>query len=296
MDKFQALEVFAAIVDHSGFAAAARHLRISPQAATRAIAGLEEHLGVPLLQRTTRSVRLTDEGAAFLARSRQVLADLRDAEHAAVGSRSEPHGLLAVTAPVVFGRIHVVPIITALLRRHTQLTVRLVLVDRVVQMVEEGLDVAVRIGNLADSALRGVGVGEVKQLLVASPAYLDSQGVPASSAELAQHRLILLTELTASDEWRFGADGRQAVQVRPVLTVNSADAAIAAAEAGLGIARVMSYQASAAIAAGRLRTVLDPEAPPAAAVTVLFHASHRDSPNVRAFVELAKDYFRDRAL
>ncbi len=296
MDKFEALEAFAAIADHGGFAAAARHLRVSPQAVTRAIAGLEHQLGVPLLQRTTRSVRLTDEGAAFLARSRQVLADLREAEQAAMGVSSEPRGALVVTAPVAFGRIHVVPIVTALLGRHRRLTVRLLLLDRLVQLVEEGIDVAVRIGDLTDSALRAVRLGEVRQRLVASPAYLDSHGVPATPAELARHRLILFTELSSSDAWRFGAQGRQAVHVRPVLTVNTADAAVAAAEAGLGIALVMSYQASAAIAAGRLSAILDSQAPPPTAVSLLFQASRRDAPNVRAFIELAKESFGEKAL
>jgi DNA-binding transcriptional LysR family regulator len=296
MDRLEGLAAFVAVADHGGFAAAARNLRVSPPAITRAIAGIEERLGVQLLQRTTRSVRLTDEGALFLARCRQVLADLHDAEQEAMGARSEPQGTLVVTAPVVFGRLHVTPVVAELLRRHPRLSVRLLLVDRFVQLVEEGIDVAVRIGDLADSALRAVKVGEVRRVLVASPAYLDARGTPAATGDLRRHDVIAFTGLGASDDaWRFGLDGKAAVQVRPRLVVNSADAAIAAAEAGLGITRVLSYQVSAACAAGRLRTVLDEAAPPAIPVNLLFHAGRGGSPAVRSFIDRAKDYFRTAA-
>lgn len=296
MDRLAALAAFVTIANKGSFAAAARKHRVSPQAITRAIAGLEEHLGVRLFQRTTRSVRLTEDGAQFVVRCRQVLADLRDAELSVMGARSEAQGTLVVTAPVVFGRLHVVPIIASLLKRHPRLAVRLLLIDRFVQLVEEGVDVAVRIGELADSALRAVRVGEVRRVLVASSDYLKANGTPAVPADLRRHAVIAFTSISASDEWRFGADERTAVGVRPRLIVNSADAAIAAAEAGLGITRVLSYQVSASVAQRRLRTVLDGAAPSPMPISLLFQADRAASPNVRSFVDEAVSYFRTARL
>jgi DNA-binding transcriptional LysR family regulator len=250
-------------------------------------------LGAQLLQRTTRSVRLTEEGAAFLARCRQILSDLRDAEQQVIGARSEPHGELIVTAPVVFGRMHVVPVIATLLGRHPQLVIRLLLLDRTVNLVEEGIDVAVRIGELPDSSFRAVKVSEVREVLVASPSYLEKHGAPASPADLRGHQLILFTSLNAGDDWRFGPDEGQVVRVRPRLEVNSADAAITAAQAGLGITRVLSYQVSAAVASGRLRTVLGAFARPPVPVSVLMPPARHDSVNVRSFIQGMKDYLAE---
>ena len=179
MDRFEALRTFVAVADHQSFAEAARRLRISPTAASRAIAGLEEALGVTLLRRTTRSVGLTPEGAAYLQRCRIALDELDDAERSLRGEDAEPRGELIVTAPVVFGRMHILPIVTILLRAHPQLDVHLILVDRVIRLVEEGIDVAVRIADLSDSSLHAIRVAEVRRVLVASPAYLAERGVPA---------------------------------------------------------------------------------------------------------------------
>lgn len=295
MDRLSTLAAFVTIADKGSFAAAAREHRVSPQAITRAVAGLEARLGVRLLQRTTRSVRLTDEGALFLARCRQPLADLGDAERAIVGAGAEPQGSLVVTAPVVFGRMHVLPIVAELLRRHPRLVVRLVLIDRFAQLVEEGIDVAVRIGELADSALRAVKVGEVCRVLVASPAYLEARGAPSRLADLRHHDVIAFTGISASDKWRFGRNSRTSVQVSPRLIVNGADAAIGAAAAGLGICRVLSYQVADELAAGRLRTVLDEAAPPPVPVNLVFHGARADAPNVRGFLDAAKARFRHAA-
>ncbi len=263
---------------------------------TRAVASLERQIGVRLLHRTTRSVRLTEEGATFLSACRQVLSQLRAAEDAVRGTLSEPQGQLVVTAPVALGRLHVVPIVAALLIRNPRLSVRLALIDRTIQLVEEGIDVAVRIGELADSALRSVEVGHVRYVLVASPAYLEAHGVPQTPEDLHLHELIMFTGVSSSDEWRLGPGGNRGVRVRARLSVNTADAAISAAEAGFGITRVLSYQASAAIAAGRLQRVLDSEAPPAVPVTLLFEGGRSASPNVRGFIDQAKEYFRTASL
>lgn len=296
MDRLAALTTFIAIADEGAFATAARRLRISPQAATRAIAMLEERLGAQLLHRTTRAVRLTDEGAAFLIRARAILADLADAEQTLVGTQASPRGTLSLTAPVIFGRLHVLPIVATLLRSNPDLSIRLVLIDRIVQLVEEGLDLAVRIGELADSALRAVPVGEVRSVLVASPTYVRARGAPKAPADLRRHDIIAFTGLSGSDDWRFGPEGRTSVRVRPRLIVNSADASIAAARAGLGITRALSYQVSKAVNAGRLVLVLDQHAPPAIPINLLFQSARSASPNVRAFIDAAKGYFRRTAL
>lgn len=191
MDRFENLTAFVAVADHRGFAAAARALQVSPPAITRAVAALEQHLGVTLFHRSTRAVSLTDEGAAFLDRARRIVADLREAEHIVMGGRSIPRGQLYVTAPVMFGRMHVLPVIGALLASHDSLNARMMLLDRNVRIVEEGIDVAVRIGALADSALRAVGIGSVRQMIVASPAYLAEHGAPRSPADLKAHRCIV---------------------------------------------------------------------------------------------------------
>ena len=178
MDRFEALKTFVAVADHRSFAEAARTLRISPTAASRAISDLEQALGVSLLRRTTRSVGLTPEGAAYLERCRIALDELDDAEHSLRGENAEPRGELIVTAPVVFGRMHILPIVTELLRAHPQLNVQLMLVDRVIRLVEEGVDVAVRIADLSDSSLHVVRLAEVRRVLVASPGYLADQVCP----------------------------------------------------------------------------------------------------------------------
>jgi DNA-binding transcriptional LysR family regulator len=296
LDKLEALQIFSAIAESGGFAAAARRLRTPPQSATRAIAGLESELGVQLLQRTTRSVRLTEQGAAYLASCRRTLAELRAAEDLIKGTLTEPQGTLVITAPVVFGRIHVVPIVTALLRRNPRLAVRLALIDRSIDLVEEGIDVAVRIGDLADSTLRAIEVGTVRYVLVASPAYLSARGMPASPKDLHRHELILFTGASANDEWRIGSGGQRGMRIRPRMSVNSADAAISAAEAGFGITRVLSYQVTAAVAAGRLQRVLDDAGPPPVPVTLLFQAGRSASANVRSFIDRAKEYFRSQTL
>jgi DNA-binding transcriptional LysR family regulator len=171
MDRLESLAAFVRVVDLGGFSKAARAMRVSTPGITRAIAALEERLGVSLLHRTTRSMRLTEEGAVFLPRARQVLADLQDAEHVVMGAQSEPKGLLVVTAPVVFGRTHVVPVIAELLPRYPRLSIQLLLLDRLVHLAEEGVDIAVRIGDLTDSALQVARLGDVRRVLVASPAY-----------------------------------------------------------------------------------------------------------------------------
>jgi DNA-binding transcriptional LysR family regulator len=235
---------------------------------------------------------LTPEGAAYLDRCRIALDELDDAERSLRGENAEPRGELIVTAPVVFGRMHILPIVTKLLRAHPQLDVHLILVDRVIRLVEEGIDVAVRIADLSDSSLHAIRVAEVRRVLVASPAYLAERGVPAHVSDLLKHDLIAFDSFALNSEWRFTQSGRPSIRCEPRLLTNSVEAAIDAALDGLGIARALSYQVDAHVRAGRLRYVLPEFDPPGVPVSLLFQASRRGSPNVRALIAAAQEYFR----
>jgi DNA-binding transcriptional LysR family regulator len=294
MDQLDAMRTFLAVVDRSSFAEAARALQISPAAATRAIAGLESDLGLRLLYRTTRSVRLTERGAVYADRCRQILQNLDDVRAEVRGEDAVPRGLLSLTAPVLFGRLHVAPIAEALIAAHPDLSVRLTLVDRVVHLVEEGFDVAVRIGPLPDSALIAVPVARVRRILVASPAYLADNGTPSAPADLRSHRIVSFEGVDATREWRFGADGRIAVAIAPRLTVNNAEASVEAAVRGQGIARVLSYQAEQALAEGKLVRILRDDEASSMPVSLVHAAERRTSANVAAFLREARTYFRGR--
>jgi DNA-binding transcriptional LysR family regulator len=289
MDRLDALRAFVAVVDRGSFAEAARLLRLSPAVVTRAVAGIEDRLGVLLLHRTTRAVRLTERGAIYLEQCRRILQDIADADRQVRGEDAAPRGSLSVAAPLTFGRLHVLPVALRLLREHRDLSVRLALSDRNVHLAEEGIDVAVRIGEPADSALIALKLGEVRRVVVASPDYLTARGAPGSPAALAGHDLIAFEGPGPLDEWRFATGA--SLRIEPRLAVNSADAAIVAAEAGLGITRPLSYQVYDAIQAGRLREVLDAFAPPAIPVNVMYPSRRVGSANVAAFVQAARAYF-----
>lgn len=291
MDRLEMLRTFVSVADHRSFAEASRKLRVSPTAVSRAITALERSLGTALLRRTTRSVRLTDDGATYLERCRAAICELDDAALALLGDGALPGGRLVVTAPVTFGRLHILPIATRLLRDFPALKIELTLIDRVVRLVDEGIDVAVRIGDLSDSSLHALKISEVRRVLVASPEYLAAHGTPDNVPALHGHALISFTELDHAHEWRFGPAGKPAIRIDPRLTVNTADAAIAAAADDAGIARVLSYQALASVAAGKLVTLLDDFAPPPVPVHLVYQANRRASINVRAFVEGSRTHF-----
>jgi DNA-binding transcriptional LysR family regulator len=293
MDHLDRLRVFVAVADRASFAEAARSLGVSPTAASRGVAALEDELGVALLRRTTRSVTLTPEGAAYLERARSALEELDDAARSLRGDEAEPRGLLVVTAPVVFGRLHILPIVVRLLRAHARLAVRLTLTDRFSRIVEEGIDVAARIGELADSTLRAARVGQVRRALVASPGYLAARGQPATPADLAGHDLIAFEGLSLNREWRFGPKLGTIVRCEPRLITDSVDAAIAAAIDGAGVTRCLSYQAQPHVASGRLRYVLDAFEPPPWPVQFVYQANRLRSPNVRAFLDEARRTFHE---
>lgn len=283
MDRLLTLEMFVAVASEGGFAAAARKLGSSPPAVTRGIAALEARLGTSLFHRSTRAVALTDAGVAFLEQARRILADLAGAERELRGAEAEPRGQLHLTAPVMFGRLHVLPVVGDLMAQHRELMVRMMLIDRNVRIVEEGIDVAVRIGPLADSTLKAVRIGWVRQMLVASPAYLARRGAPASVADLAEHDLIGATGPRATTEWQL-ASTRWRLDPRPRLVMNTVDGLLAAAEAGQGIANLLSYQVAEALDEGRLISLLADEQPPALPVHLLFEPSRAGLPAVRLFI------------
>lgn len=295
MDRIDAMRAFVAVATNASFAGAARQLRLPPSAVTRGIAQLEADLGLTLFNRTTRVVRLTERGAIHLDSCRKILDDIDAAIARVRGQDAAPRGRLNIAAPILFGRLHVLPVVTGLLAAWPDLDVRLLLSDRNVHLVDDGFDVAVRIGDLADSALVATRLGSVCRVAVASPAYLAQRGTPQRPVDLADHDLIAFENLEASNDWHFGPDNA-AVRVHPRLAVNSADAAIAAAIAGAGITRTLSYQVRDAVVARQLVLVLPDLTPPPVAVSAVYPPSRHAAPNVAAFVAASRVHFRDTPL
>lgn len=291
MDKFTAMSAFVAVAEQGGFAAASRSLNQSPSVTTRQVATLEEELGVRLLNRSTRSVSLTDAGARYLERARRILFDVSEAERMAEDERGEPVGRLSVSAPLVFGRIHVAPLICQFMTFNPGVTGNLQLSDRQVNLVEEGLDLAVRIGDLPDSADIARKVGETRRLLVASPAYLDAAGRPAHPADLLRHRVIAFSILADPRNWRFGR-GERAIRcdVSPAYVTNSADAAIWHAGHNGGITMALSYQVMDAVKRGDLDIVLADFEPEPLPIQFVYPTTRLLSRRVRAFMEMAQEF------
>ena len=288
MDRIDAMQAFVAVADLQGFAPAARKLGLSPSGVTRLIAALEQRLGARLLQRTTRSVTLTDIGTRYLERARRILADVEEAEGSAQDERTRPSGRLVVSAPVGFGRLHVSPVMSAYLKRYPEVSAELRLADRMVNLVEDGIDLAVRIGHLADSSLVARHVGEMRRIVVASSGYLKQRGEPDTPEAVASHETIQFGAMTASPDWRFVEDGREIrVACTPRFTTNSADAAIQYAEQGGGLTRVLAYQAADAIKGGRLKLVLAQFEQPPLPIHIVYPTSRLLSAKVRTFIDLA---------
>lgn len=284
------MAAFVAVADLQGFAPAARKLGVSPSAVTRLVAALEERLGARLLQRTTRSVTLTDVGVRYLERARGILVDVDEAEGAAQAERTQPSGRLVVSAPVGFGRMHVTPLMSAYLQRYPDVSGELRLTDRIINLVEDGVDAAVRIGHLADSSLVARTVGSMRRIVVASPDYLARRGRPQTPQDIANHDTIQFGVIAASPEWRFTQDGKDIrVAHTPRFTTNIADAAIWHAEHGGGLTCVLAYQAAEALAAGRLKVVLATFERPAIPIHIVYATSRLLSAKVRVFIDLATE-------
>ena len=290
MDRIDAMQAFVTVADLQGFAPAARKLRLSPSAGTRLIAALEDRLGARLLQRTTRSVALTDAGTRYLERARRILADVEEAELAAEGERTRPAGRLVVSAPVGFGRLHVSPVMATYLQRYGEVSAELRLEDRVVNLVEDGVDLAVRIGILADSSLVARHVGEMRRIVVASPAYLVRHGEPKTPTEIAGHRTIQFGASAVTGEWRFTDAGRDfRLNIAPRFSSNGADAAIHYAEQGGGLTRVLAYQAADGLKRGTLKVVLEKFEQPPLPIHIVYPTSRLLSAKVRAFIDLVTE-------
>ena len=290
MDRIDAMQAFVAVADLEGFAPAARKLKLSPSAVTRLVAALEDRLGARLLQRTTRKVALTDAGTRYLERARRILADVEEAERAAESERTRPSGRLVVSAPLGFGRLHVSPVMTAYLKRYPDVSGELRLEDRVVSLVEDGVDLSVRIGELADSSLVARQVGEMRRIVVASPAYLKARGEPKSLAAIASHDTIQFGSAAGVADWRFVEAGREIrIDCTPRFSTNSSDAALQYAEAGGGLTRLMAYQAAASLKAGKIKIVLQKFELPALPIHVVYPTSRLLSAKVRTFIDLVTE-------
>lgn len=298
MDRLRTMSVFVAVAEEAGFSTAARRLNMSPPSVTRAVSELEQRLGARLLHRTTRSVRLTDAGQRYLADCRRILGEIEEVDRHAAGIHATPRGTVTVTASVLFGRMVMAPILLDLLDRYPEISLTTTFVDRVVHLIDEGVDVAIRIADLPDSSLSAVRVGSVRRVLCASPHYLDARGRPDTPADLTRHETIDFVNMTPGGEWAFEKSGKtQRFRPRSRLRVNSADAAIAAALRGRGITRVLSYMIAPRLAAATLELVLDDFAPPAVPIHVVHKEPGRTSARIRAVVDhLAENLRRDTAL
>jgi len=294
MDRIDEMQAFVAVAEAGTFVAAARRLGRSPAGLTRAVAALEDRLGTRLFTRTTRVVALTDAGRRYLGPCRDVLREVAALESNAATERREALGSLVVTASVVFGRLHVLPIVAEYLQRHASVDVRMVLADEVVPLVDAGIDVGVRIAHLPDSTLKAIRVGSVRRAVYASPAYLAAHGAPARPADLARHACLAFSGPGQPPErWSFGrGKARTAAAIAPRLVVNLAEPAIDAAVAGLGITRVLSYMVDHLVRAGALRPVLQSYEPPPIPVHVVYPAGRHLPLRTRLFVDLAVESLR----
>ncbi len=289
MDRLEAMQVFVAVADLQGFAAAARRVKRSPSAVTRLVSALEDRLGTRLLQRTTRSVTLTDAGARYLDRARRILADVAEAEGAALAERSVPSGHLVISAPTLFGRLHVAPLVSRYLFKYPTVSAELSFSDRPVQLVDEGIDLAVRIGVLEDASFVARTMGATRRVVVAAPSYLRRRRPPKTPAALTQHQVIHVTALAATRSWRFVNAGiEQRVAFTPRYTTSSVDAGLDHAERGGGLTLALAYQVVDAVRAGRLEVVLADFEPPPLPISLIYPTSRLLSAKVRAFVELAR--------
>jgi DNA-binding transcriptional LysR family regulator len=296
MDRLDAMSVFAAIVDEGSLSAAGRQLNVPLATVSRKLADLETHLKTRLITRSTRKLVLTDAGRDYLHACRQILEQVDEAERAASGAYAKVKGQLVVAAPIVFGRLHVVPVAAAFLELHPEVDLQLRLGDRNVNLIEEHVDLALRIGTLPDSSMVATQLATIRRVVCASPAYLERFGTPLSLDDLAAHRCVTFDGLEAASAWTFDTpDGpRRQVPVHSRMTVSTADAAIEAAVVGLGLTRVLSYQVAEALHDGRLVRVLVDEEPPAVPASLIYPGQGRLPMKTRAFIDFAVERLRDR--
>ncbi|MCF4995263.1 LysR family transcriptional regulator [Pseudomonas syringae] len=294
MDRFQEMQVFTTVAQEQGFSAAARRLGLSAASVTRAVAALELRIGTQLLIRTTRSVHVSEAGQRYLEDCRRILAEVQEAEDSAAGSHAQPRGQLTVTAPVLFGEMFVTPIMASFLTQYPDVTINALLLDRIVNMVDEGIDVAVRIGDLPDSNQHAVRVGEVRRVVCGSPDCFARHGRPTHPQDLARMPMVATSAIGQMRNWPFIENG-EVISVRPEprLVVTANQAAINAASLGLGLTRILSYQVASKVASGELEIVLaDFELPPLP-IHVVYQGGRKAPTRVRSFVDFTAKALRE---
>lgn len=294
MDRFQEMHIFTTVAQEQGFSAAARRLGLSAASVTRAVAALELRIGTQLLIRTTRSVHLSEAGQRYLEDCRRILAEVQEAEDSAAGSHAQPRGQLTVTTPVLFGDLFVTPVMAGYLAQYPDVTINAVLVDRIVNMVEEGIDVAVRIGDLADSNQHAIRVGEVRRVICGSPDYFSKYGRPVHPQALAGAPVVATSAIGQQRTWPF-LDAGEPLSVRPEprLIVTANQAAITAACMGLGLTRVLSYQVASKIASGELEIVLAEFELPPLPIHVVYQGGRKAPARIRSFVDFTVEALRE---
>jgi DNA-binding transcriptional LysR family regulator len=294
-DRLEAMSMLVSVVDAGSLSAASRQLGVPLATVSRKISELEDHLGTRLFQRSGRGLVLVETGQSYVASCRRILEDIAEAERTAAGEFSVPKGNLVITAPVVFGRLHVLPIVTEFLKAYPDIDIHLVQSDRLVDLPEEHVDLAVRIGRLPESSLVFRNVGSIRRIVCGSPAYLKERGIPLHPEDLGHHDCISFESLTPSQSWSFRkGQSETLVAIHPRLTVSTADTAIAAAADGLGLARVLSYQAREHLAAGLLQTVLDSEDDEPWPVSLVYPSRGLMPLKVRAFLDFAASRLKRR--
>jgi DNA-binding transcriptional LysR family regulator len=294
MDRLESMSVFVAVVAAGSFSAASRQLRMPLPTVSRKVAEIESHLKAKLLVRSTRSLELTEAGQTYIEDCKRILEAVTEAERGASGQYNVPQGELTVTAPLVFGRLHVTPVVTEFLRAYERVDVRLLLADRALNLIEDHVDLAVRIGALPDSRLAASKVGQIRRVVCASPAYLKEHGTPRTPQDLRQHHCVTFAGLTDAGSWSF-REG-ETVRVHSRLSTSTAEAAIDATVAGIGLTCTLSYQIAEAVKAGRLQVVLRKFEPAALPVSLLYVRESRLTAKLRSFIDYAAPRLRARLL
>lgn len=294
-DRLESMSILVAVVEAGSFSAAARRLKIPLATVSRKVGDLEAHLHTRLLHRSTRQLALTEAGQSYVAACRRILEEVGEAERAAAGEYAAPKGELVLTAPIVFGRLHVLPVVADFLKTYPDIDVRMVLTDRVVPLLDEHVDVALRIADLPDSTLVAARLGAVRRVVCASPAYFAEHGMPSTPQELSAHACITFEQMTSRQVWQFASGKAEiAVPVRSRLAVSTAEAAVDAAVAGVGITRVVSYQMAGALRAGALQIALVPFEPAPWPIS-LVHTGQGILPlKLRAFLDFAAPRLKAR--
>jgi len=295
MDRFEAMTVLLAAVDTGSLSKASRKLGLPLATVSRKVADLEAHLKADLLIRSSKGLELTPSGRSYVAAAKAILEQVNEAERTAAGEYTEPRGDLVVTAPVLFGRLHALPVVTQFLATFPEVSAGLMLTDRVTHFLDDQVDVALRIGALPDSSLVATRLGEVRPLVCASPGYLATRGAPERPADIAKHSVISFDGVAAAGAWTFRIDGADAVvPFRSRFSVNTIDAAIDAGLAGAGLVRALSYQVNAHVRAGRLQVVLQDFEPAPRPVHLVYAPQGRLPLKLRAFVDFAVPRLRDQ--